>query len=80
MEVTINKQAKCGWDGPGFYVVHDDPDHDGWLFYLTHKNSDGDAYGVCIVEANGFPGTHLGEINVVGMRKLQPGETITIEP
>ena len=82
MKATVkNQEVKTGWEGPGFYVVHDDPDHDGWLFYLTHESDvDGEACGVTIVEHDGIQGTYFGQINMEGMRKLGPGETITIEP
>ena len=81
MEVTINKQAKSGWDGPGFYIVDGDPECEA-LWYFTHESSvDGDACGVCIVGPDGFPGITFGKgFNVRGLRKLRPGETITIEP
>jgi len=82
MKVAIDKVTKTGWDGPGFYIIDNDPDHDGYLFYLTHKHSDAEwsAWGVCIVDYNGIPGTNFQEFDLVGMRKLGPGETITIEP
>jgi len=91
MKVTVNKQeVKTGWDGPGFYVVADDPDCKAlWYFadltshysMLHQESHEMGAAGVCIVDRNGEPGEKfLRSYNVKIMRKLGPGETITIEP
>jgi len=82
MEVTINKVAKSGWDGPGFYVMADDPDCKA-LWYLTYKDPEDNwsADGACIVTPEGYPGELVGTgFNTIGLRKLGPEETITIKP